>query len=125
PASIARNEILPRAARDPGYLARNHFAVVDGRLQQRPGPDNALGRLKFDLPSPYGVYLHDTPGRSAFQQTVRALSHGCMRLEKPRELALALLAQQGWTATSLAAAIDSGATRRVDLQEPLPLFVIY
>lgn len=125
PASIARNEILPRAARDPGYLARNHFAVVDGRLQQRPGPDNALGELKFDLPSPYGVYLHDTPGRSAFQQTVRALSHGCMRLENPRELALALLGQQGWTVASLASAIDSGATRRVDLQRPLPLFVTY
>ena len=94
PASIANGEILPRAARDPGYLARNNFTYRDGRLQQQPGPTNSLGQVKFDMPSPFGVYLHDTPGRAAFARPVRTLSHGCMRLEKPRELATLLLASE-------------------------------
>lgn len=125
PASIANDEILPRAARDPGYLARNNFVRIDGRLQQRPGPNNSLGQIKFDLPSPFGVYLHDTPGKAAFQRPVRTLSHGCMRLEKPRELALALLAPQGWREAEVTAAIATGATRRVTLDRPVPLFVLY
>lgn len=125
PSSIAAKEILPKAARDRGYLARNHYRFVDGRLQQRPGADNALGRLKFDLPSPYGVYLHDTPGKTAFQKTVRTLSHGCMRLEKPRELAVALLESQGWSPARLDDAIETGETQRIALQSPLPLFVTY
>lgn len=125
PASIARNELLPRAARDPGYLARNNFRYVDGRLQQAPGPGSALGVLKFDFPSPYGVYLHDTPGKAAFAQRNRALSHGCMRLEKPRELAVLLLGRQGWTAAQVEQAIAARATRRVDLERTVPLFVTY
>lgn len=125
PSSIAAAEIMPRARRDPAYLARNGFRVVDGRLQQQPGPGNALGRLKFDLQSPYGVYLHDTPGRAAFARPIRTLSHGCMRLEKPAELAGQLLAAQGWTVAGLERAIDAGATRRVALQSPLPLIITY
>ncbi|MDO8410196.1 MAG: L,D-transpeptidase family protein [Phenylobacterium sp.] len=125
PASIANGEILPRAARDPGYLARNNFTYRDGRLQQRPGPTNSLGQVKFDMPSPFGVYLHDTPGRSAFQRPVRTLSHGCMRLEKPRELATLLLASQGWTRDMVEAAIAQGQTRRVDLAVQVPVLVIY
>lgn len=125
PSSIATAEILPKAARDKGYLARNGFRFVDGRLQQRPGPGNSLGRLKFDLPSPFGVYLHDTPGKSAFARRVRALSHGCMRLEKPRELAVALLGPQGWTLPQIDAAIAQMTTRRIGLDKPVPLFVVH
>ena len=125
PSSIAQGEILPRAARDPGYLARNNFIYRDGRLQQRPGPTNSLGQVKFDMPSPFGVYLHDTPGRAAFARPIRTLSHGCMRLEKPRELATLLLASQGWTRETIDAAILQGDTRRVDLARPLPVFVVY
>ncbi len=125
PASIARNEIMPRAAREPGYLSRNGFVRTPNGLQQRPGPGNALGFVKFDLPSPFGVYLHDTPGRSSFARRVRTLSHGCMRLEKPRELAEDLLAPQGWTRATIDRAIAAGATRRVSLETRLPLFVIY
>ncbi len=125
PASIARDELLPREARDPGYLARNNFVRVAGRLQQRPGPNNSLGQIKFDLPSLFGVYLHDTPGKAAFQRPVRALSHGCVRLEKPRELALALLTPQGWREAEVTAAIAAGGTRRVSLERPVPLFVVY
>lgn len=125
PASIANNEILPRAARDPGYLARNNFVRIDGRLRQRPGPNNSLGQIKFDLPSPFGVYLHDTPGKAAFQRPMRTLSHGCMRLEKPRELALALLTPQGWREADVTAAIAAGGTHRVNLDRPVPLYVVY
>ena len=122
PASIATKEILPKAAKDPGYLSRHHFVLVGGQLQQRPGPGNALGRVKFDLNSPFGVYLHDTPGRAAFAGENRALSHGCMRLEKPKELAEALL---GWTPQRIGQAIDAGSTQRVALARPLPLIVTY
>jgi L,D-transpeptidase YcbB len=125
PDSIARKEILPKAARSPGYLARNGFQWTASGLQQRPGPTNALGQLKFDLRSPFGVYLHDTPGRASFGRRVRTLSHGCMRLEKPRELAEQLLASQGWTRARIDLAVAQGSTQRIALQTPLPLFVIY
>ena len=125
PSSIASKEILPRARRDPGYLARNNFTWTGGQLVQRPGPKNSLGVVKFDLPSPFGVYLHDTPGKAAFARADRALSHGCMRLEKPRELAAILLAPQGGSAERVEAAIAAGATQRVALRAPVPLYVFH
>ncbi|MGZ6015030.1 MAG: L,D-transpeptidase family protein, partial [Phenylobacterium sp.] len=125
PKDIADEEILPKAARDPGYLARNDFDLVDGRVVQRPGPKNALGNVKFDLPSPFGVYLHDTPARTLFARRTRTLSHGCMRLEKPQALAEHLLTPQGWTPDAVAAAMAAGQTQAVSLKQPLPLFVVY
>ena len=125
PAQIAAQEILPKAARDPGYLARNDFVVTDGRLQQQPGPKNALGAVKFDLSSPFGVYLHDTPAKTLFGRAKRTLSHGCMRLEKPQALAEALLEAQGWTAASVAEAMAAGHTQATALRAPLPLYVLY
>jgi len=125
PDSIARNEILPKVRRDPGYLSRNGFVRTPQGLQQRPGPRNALGQVKFDLRSPFGVYLHDTPSRASFARRVRTLSHGCMRLEQPRELAERLLAAQGWTAARIDQAIAAGSTQRITLHRPTPLFVIY
>lgn len=125
PGSIASKEILPRARRDPGYLARNNFTYVNGQLTQRPGPRNSLGVVKFDLPSPFGVYLHDTPGKAAFTRADRALSHGCMRLEKPRELAAILLAPQGGSAESVEQAIAAGTTQRVALKTTVPLYVFH
>ncbi|HEX5380391.1 MAG TPA: L,D-transpeptidase family protein [Phenylobacterium sp.] len=125
PSSIASKEIYPKAARDPGYLARHHYVSGPSGLQQLPGPDNALGRVKFDLPSPFGVYLHDTPGRGVFARPMRALSHGCMRLEKPLELAAELLGTQGWDRTAVDEAVAAGETRRVGLTKSVPLFVVY
>lgn len=125
PSSIANAEILPRAARDSGYLARNNFTYQEGRLQQRPGPTNALGQVKFDMPSPLGIYLHDTPARAAFERHPRTLSHGCVRLERPRELAALLLGSQGWTQETVDGVIAQGLTRRVDLTAPVPVLIIY
>ncbi|WP_374569831.1 murein L,D-transpeptidase [Phenylobacterium sp.] len=125
PTSIVQKEILPKAARNPGYLAKNNFTYIDGRLVQRPGPKNSLGVVKFDLPSPFGVYLHDTPAKSAFDRTDRALSHGCMRLQKPRELAALLLGRQGQGADTVEQAIAAGVTSRTMLTTAVPLYVVY
>ncbi len=125
PADIAALEILPHAASDPTYMARRHYSYVGGRVVQAPGDDNALGHIKFDFPSPFGVYLHDTNSRSLFAQDKRTLSHGCMRLEKPRELAQALLAGQGMTLEMIDAAIAEKSTRTITIAEPLPLQVTY
>lgn len=125
PVSIAAKEITPKVRKDPRYLVRHHYVLVPTGLQQLPGPDNALGRVKFDLPSPFGVYLHDTPSRSAFARPMRALSHGCMRLENPLGLAAELLGAQGWTPQKVQAAVDQGATQRVALARPIPLRVVY
>lgn len=122
PPSIATKELLPKERATPGYLARHDFEFVDGGLRQRPGVGNSLGRVKFDFPSPFGVYLHDTPGRTAFARPNRALSHGCMRLEKPRELAALLL---DWDAARVDAAIDSGETVKFPLARRPPLYVLY
>jgi murein L,D-transpeptidase YcbB/YkuD len=125
PTSIAAKELWPKERAQPGYLARNGFRVVDGALRQAPGPTNALGRIKFDFPSPFGVYLHDTPGRSAFARSNRALSHGCIRLEKPRDLAARLLAAQGWSLERIDAAIERGETQRIQLEDRLPVYILY
>lgn len=125
PDSIAKAELYPKERRSPGYFARNGIVATAGRLIQRPGPKASLGLLKFDLDDPYAIYLHDTPARGLFAQHHRALSHGCMRLEAPRPLAVAILAAQGWTAPSLDAAIATGTTRTVALKTPLPVFVVY
>lgn len=125
PDRIAREEILPKAALDPGYLERNGFVQLDGRLQQAPGPRSALGLVKFDLVSPFGVFLHDTPGREAFRLRERHLSHGCMRVEQPLVLADLLLAPQGRGGSRLAADLAAGRTQRIALSRPLALVVVH
>lgn len=125
PASIAQAEILPKAAKHPGYLAANDFIFIDGRLQQKAGPKSALGQIKFELPSPFGVYLHDTPGKSAFDRPLRDLSHGCVRVERPAELAVLLLEPQGWTPADVEAAIAASKTQTIPLKTAMPLYVLY
>jgi murein L,D-transpeptidase YcbB/YkuD len=122
PADIARRELLPKGA---GYLASHGFVVHGGSVMQRAGPRSALGYVKFDVPDPFAVYLHDTPTRSTFASNQRWRSHGCMRLQMPRELAAALLAPQGFTPASIDAAIAAKATRTVPLKTATPVYVIY
>ena len=132
PSSIVKNEIAPRLKRDPGYLARQGLKVV-GRyesglpmLQQAAGPKSALGRVKFDSPNEFAVFLHDTPSRGGFSQADRLLSHGCVRLERPLELArLVLEGTPEWSPERMQEAVDSGKTVRVSLPERVPMYLFY
>ena len=126
PASIVKNEILPKAKRDPKYLERNHYVYRGAALQQLPGAGNALGRVKFEMPNVYDVYLHDTPSRPLFRRVSRSLSHGCVRLESPRELALYLLSgRAGWAEEDIDRVIAAGETQRVPLPRSLPVYLLY
>jgi murein L,D-transpeptidase YcbB/YkuD len=130
PSSIAAKELWPKERAHPGYFAAHDFVVVrdgDGvRLQQRAGDSSALGRIKFDFPNNYGVYLHDTPSRGLFSREGRLASHGCVRLQKPRDLAL--LVMQGdpvWTPEQIDATIASGKTVRAPLPQPISVYLLY
>ncbi|MFN8545233.1 MAG: L,D-transpeptidase family protein [Candidatus Binatia bacterium] len=129
PDAIARNELLPKAEADPGYLARQGFRVYEGahlRLRQAPGPLNPLGRVKFFLPNPFGVYLHDTNSRALFGRSVRTFSHGCVRVGDALAVATWLLRDTPtWSAERQEAALASWETRTVTLTEPVPVYLLY
>lgn len=144
PRSIIRNEILPKLRKNPGYLASQNMEVVSGgaalgtspdaiaqleqgsaRLRQKPGPKNALGRVKFLFPNSNNVYLHDTPTQSAFQHARRDFSHGCVRLAAPAALARWVLAPEGWDEAQIASALASKEEMRVSLQKPIPVVLQY
>jgi L,D-transpeptidase YcbB len=123
PQDIATNEILPKTVSEPNYLAQHNMVMLpDGGLQQLAGPNSGLGQLMFDMRNRFDVYLHDTPSRNLFSRVDRRISHGCIRVEKPRELA-ALLMQQPIDAIDQA--IASGSTTQSGLPEPVPVFVVY
>ena len=130
PTSIASKEIYPKAHRDKSYLAREGFISVKSggtsRLVQRPGPKNALGQVKFDFANPYSVYLHDTSARSAFSRSSRSVSHGCVRLEKPIDLAQRLMAPNpGSSPEKVKQTIDAAQTVRTGLTVPMPVELLY
>jgi murein L,D-transpeptidase YcbB/YkuD len=95
------------------------------RLRQRPGPANALGQLRFDMPNAFAIYLHDTPNRALFTRSTRALSHGCIRVETPNDLARDVLNSPEWTLPALEGAIASGASQTIAVPDPLPVYLIY
>ena len=121
PPRIAAREIYPKGR---GYMASHAFYVSHGRLIQRAGPHSSLGQLKFNVDDPYDIYLHDTPSRSLFAKDRRWLSHGCVRLEHPRELAAALLAPQGLDADAVDAQIGK-PTHTVALKVKPPVYIVY
>jgi murein L,D-transpeptidase YcbB/YkuD len=125
PASIVRKEILPGMRRDPSYLRRKGYRQVDGQFVQPAGERNALGRIKLMFPNSHSVYLHDTPSKSFFDQTSRTFSHGCVRVQKPVELAALALNDPQWSVEALNAAIATGATRTIMLKNPLPVLILY
>src|SRR5258706_11254495 len=127
PQSIAQKEILPKACRHPSYLHTHHIEYVSGhRLRQLPGPDNALGSLKIEMPNRFNVYLHDTPGQSAFESMERTESHGCMRVEQILPLAsYALSGNTDQAIADLQNAIATGETQKISLPAPLPVYVLY
>ena len=131
PASIVP-ELLETEAAKPGFLADSGFAWRGSgepgaapTLVQKPGPKNALGRIKFLFPNDHAVYLHDTSQPNLFGRSQRSLSHGCVRVEKPNELAMTLLGEQSWTMRRLDAAYASRKTQRIELAEPVPIFLDY
>ena len=146
PPSIARREILPRARRDRGYLARGNYEVVSNggsvlgtsasavaaaaagraRIRQKPGSTNALGGVKFIFPNAYNVYLHDTPAQSVFSRVRRDASHGCIRVADPVRLATFLLRDQaGWDSTHIVAAMHQNTPQQLNLVRRVPVHIVY
>ncbi len=150
PETILREETVPKLVNDPEYLVRNNIEVVRGagkteeivdpssidwsdkgavggvRFRQIPGPDNALGLVKFIFPNHFNVYLHDTPGDALFNRERRTLSHGCIRIEKPVELAEYVLADQArWTAERINTAMSARQEQSVTLKKALPVHIGY
>jgi murein L,D-transpeptidase YcbB/YkuD len=123
PEDIATNEILPKAARDPNYLARHNMVrLPDGGVQQLAGPNSGLGHLLLEMNNRFEVYLHDTPSKDLFSRADRRISHGCIRVENPRELAALLMRQP---IDGIDQAIAMGSTTRSELPQPVPVFVVY
>lgn len=146
PTSITRSEIIPAIRRDPQYLSKKNMVLLDQsgavvnpstvdwngpslgryRVRQQPGPTNSLGLVKFMFPNKYNVYIHDTPTRSLFEREDRALSHGCIRLQKPFELAQLLLKHDpSWTEERIREAMRQKNERTVVLNRRIPVILIY
>jgi murein L,D-transpeptidase YcbB/YkuD len=151
PPRIAVEDILPKLQKDPGYLGTHNIKVYlkqsaehqalrvnahelinatrqrfPYKLRQAPGPQNPLGRVKFLLPNPFDVYLHDTPSKELFNKTIRTFSSGCIRLEKPLDLAQYVLqASPKWNRDTIEAAVKSKTTRSIQIPEPIPVYLMY
>lgn len=149
PPTLARKDILPKLWNDPGYLERHGYTVMRGwnsnqaidpyqvdwstitasnlpfRFQQAPGERNSLGRYKFNMPSSDAIYLHDTPNHNLFQKDTRALSSGCVRVNKASELANMLLGDAGWNNTRISDALKEGNTRYVNIRQNIPVNLYY
>jgi len=147
PPSVARAETIPALRRDPGYFTRQGLefvspdgkvipvsskasldAVMEGRLRirQRPGPDNALGDIKFVFPNNDNIYLHHTPAVQLFQRDRRDFSHGCIRVEAPVALARFVLQDQPeWTEERIVAAMKSGKSSTLRLKRTVPVLIAY
>lgn len=149
PPTMARKDILPKLWNDPGYLERHGYTVMRGwnsketidpwqvdwatitasnlpfRFQQAPGARNSLGRYKFNMPSSDAIYLHDTPNHNLFQKDTRALSSGCVRVNKASELANMLLQDAGWNDSRISDALKQGDTRYVNIRQNIPVNLYY
>jgi len=126
PDGIMERTIRPAMDGDPQYLAKHDMEIVDGRVRQRPGPLNSLGRYKFIFPNDFDVYLHDTPDGHLFSRIERAFSSGCVRIERPRDFARMLLRlQSDHDPDSLDPILASGAERWIKLDRPLPVYLLY
>ena len=150
PASIANKELIPKERKKPGYLVSRHFDFlkrVDNRLvrippssvtqedlnaarfpyvlQQRGGPINALGRMKFMMPNQYAIYLHDTQAKKHFTLNDRAYSHGCIRLSDPDALAMQLLTGDGYSEKRINESLQNEETHRLRFTKPIPTHLVY
>jgi len=150
PLSIAKNEMLPKIKKDPGYLTRNNYKLhtswkadapamnpeqVDWsgvrpsnfnyRIVQQPGDNNALGQVKFLFPNKFNVYLHDTQSKNLFKKSERAFSHGCIRVDKPLEFAEKLFGTRALSQRKIQSILSDPRTQRVNLKKPVPVHLAY
>ena len=126
PRSIYKKEIVRAIAKNPNYLYENEMEWYDGNIRQKPGPKNALGLVKFLFPNSKSIYLHDTPSKSLFEKEKRAFSHGCIRIEKPTELAnLILKDDKNWTPEKIEAAMNRGRETWYTLKNKIPVYIGY
>jgi len=131
PESIVRNEILPAIRRNPGYIAKHNMEITNAngklpQVRQKPGANNALGRVKFLFPNNFSIYLHDTPNRNLFTQTNRGLSHGCIRIAEPKKFAEYLLRDQPkYTSTTIDSLMYLEKEKWVTLKKKIPVFLVY
>ncbi|MEZ7505751.1 murein L,D-transpeptidase [Flavobacterium sp. Arc2] len=126
PPSILRKEILPAIARNRSYLAKHDMEWVGNRVRQRPGPQNALGKVKFVFPNSHIIYMHDTPSKSLFDKEQRAFSHGCIRVARPRDLAIAVLeGDTNWTVEKIGAAMNRRVEKTYNLKTQIPVYIGY
>lgn len=147
PAKLIREDIVPKAKRDPEYLKRAGYTVYAGwsngaeavdpstidwsegtsnyRFQQAPGKSNSLGRFKFNMPNNDAIYLHDTPNHGLFSRSMRALSSGCIRVNKASELANMLLIDAGWDDSRIHGTLNGGKTTYAPIREKIPVQLYY
>ena len=150
PDSIVEGETVPKVASDPEFLARNNIEILrvsksgtttvdpskvdwndaqalkELSFRQKPGDKNALGHVKFLFPNSFDVYLHDTPSDNLFGRTGRALSHGCVRVEEPEELAKYVLrGYSEWDEAHILEAMHAGVEKQVKLTQPIPVHIVY
>lgn len=126
PKSILEKEIKPGIAKDKNYLAKHNMEWHNNMVRQKPGKDNSLGLVKFMFPNSNNIYLHDTPAKSLFEKEDRALSHGCVRVEKARELAIKILeGDKNWNTQKIDAAMQSGTEKNYTLNHKIPVYIAY
>jgi murein L,D-transpeptidase YcbB/YkuD len=126
PKSILEKEIQPELAKDPGYLEKQNMEWHNEGVRQKPGPKNSLGLVKFMFPNSNNIYLHDTPAKTLFKRDERAFSHGCVRVQKARELAIAITKKDGgWSAARVDEAMNKGEENSYVLKKKIPVYIAY
>ncbi|MCU5780505.1 L,D-transpeptidase [Erwiniaceae bacterium BAC15a-03b] len=150
PTTLVRQDIIPKVKQDPTYLYKHNYTLLSGwsddasvidptmidwsmvsaasfpyRIRQAPGSANSLGRYKFNMPSSDAIYLHDTPNHNLFQKDIRALSSGCVRVNKASDLANLMLQDAGWNDTRISSTLKEGNTRYVPIRQRIPVNLYY
>jgi murein L,D-transpeptidase YcbB/YkuD len=126
PKSIVEKEILPGIKKNKNYLEKHNMEWYKGNIRQKPGPDNSLGLVKFLFPNNNNIYLHDTPSKGLFKEEKRAFSHGCIRVEKPIDLAnLILQDDPAWTSEKIDQAMHKGEESWYTLKNKIPVYIGY
>jgi L,D-transpeptidase YcbB len=126
PTSIINKEVKPGMAKNKNYLAQHNMEWNNGNVRQKPGKRNSLGLVKFIFPNSNSIYLHDTPSKSLFENETRAYSHGCVRVGKPRDLAINILKEdKNWTPAKIDAAMNAGKENTYVLKNKIPVYIGY